>query len=142
MITYNIETLRNPSLDFDGTEENLKHIIMLLEFELKTHPQTSGVGLSAIQINVPVKVAIVRLEKLVLNLINAQIIHAEQPYEFEGEGCLSLPGYFCKTKRYNLITLRNGDGSETKYSGYEAAVIQHEIDHWHGIIFTDRKINA
>jgi peptide deformylase len=140
MITQNVDTLRNISLDFSGTDDDFKALITLLEFELKSNPNGKGVGLSAIQINVPVRVAIVRFEKQVFNLFNAKIVHKEQPYTFKGEGCLSFPGMFHDTKRYNLIRVLNGNGEELKFSGFLAAIVQHELDHWDGVVFTDKAV--
>jgi peptide deformylase len=140
MITQNIDTLRNPSLDFMGSAEDLKALISLLEFELKSNPG-NGVGLSAIQINIPLRVAVIRAEKTVINLINAKIIKAEQPFTFKGEGCLSFPGEFHNTTRFNIVNILNGDGEEIKLSGFLAVVAQHEMDHWEGAIFRDKVIS-
>lgn len=140
MITQNVDTLRNISLDFTGSDDDFKALITLLEFELKSNPNGKGVGLSAIQINVPLRVAIIRHEKQIVNLFNAVIIKAEQPYTFKGEGCLSFPGMFHDTKRYNILTVRNGNGEELKFSGFMAAVVQHELDHWEGVVFMDKAV--
>jgi peptide deformylase len=75
-----------------------------------------------------------------LNLYNATIVKAEQPFLSKEEGCLSLPGVRCDVNRYNIITVKNGDGVETKYSGFDAIVIQHELDHWDGVIITDKQV--
>ena len=59
-----------------------------------------------------------------------------------GEGCLSVdrevPGY---VPRHARITLRymdsDGETHKKRFSGYPAIVLQHEIDHLHGILFFD-----
>lgn len=139
MITQNINTLRNISLDFTGTKEELEQHFALLDFEMKLS-KSKGVGLSCIQINIPVRVAIIRYNKTRINLYNAEIIRKEQPFNFEGEGCLSIPNVFCTTRRYNVIEVKNGDGIVTKYSGFISVAIQHEISHWNGEIFTDCEV--
>ena len=83
MITQNSQTLRNISLDFTGTLEELYSLFSLLEFELKSHPGQKGVGFSGIQINVPIRVAIIRHEKTAINLYNAVITKQEQPFIFQ-----------------------------------------------------------
>ena len=138
MITQNIQTLKNPSLDFQGTDEELKTLISLLEFELRANPGQKGVGLSAIQINIPLKVSIIRHDKVIFNLYNAKIVKAEQPFIFDGEGCLSFPNLYKKTKRFNIIEVMNGNGELLKFSGFDAVAVQHELDHVEGIIFTER----
>lgn len=140
MITENINTLRVKSLDFDGTPEELSDIVKVLEFELQHAHTKGGVGLSGIQINIPYRVAIIRNGALKLNLYNAKITDKQQPYKFEGEACLSLPGQSCDTTRFNMVTVLNGDGTETKHSGFDAVIVQHEIGHWDGELFTDHKI--
>lgn len=58
------------------------------------------------------------------------------------EGCLSLPRIWGEVKRAKKVLLkyRNLKGKEEKkwFSGFEALIIQHEIDHLKGIIFTNR----
>ena len=50
MITDNIQTLRLKSEPFEGSPEDLKNLIELLEMELLLSP-VKGIGLSAIQIS-------------------------------------------------------------------------------------------
>ena len=137
MITVNQDVLRTKSLPWDGTPEELADLIAVLEFELKSCPIKNGHGLSAIQVNIPYRVAILRSKGTTLDLYNAEIIKAEQPYVFKGEGCLSMPGQHGDTNRYNIVVVKNGDGKEYKLSGFDAVLAQHEIGHWDGRIFTD-----
>ena len=59
------------------------------------------------------------------------------------EGCLSFaPNIGYKIKRPNTITLsymnEKGEGKVESFSGFEARVIQHEVDHLEGITMFDR----
>lgn len=58
------------------------------------------------------------------------------------EGCLSVPGYYGIVKRHRSIKLRwmtkSGKQNTEKFKGFLAIVIQHEVDHLNGILFTDR----
>ena len=137
MITVNRDVLRTVSLPWDGTPEELNDLIAVLDFELQTSIIKNGHGLSAIQINVPYRVAILRSKNTHLNLYNAEIIKAEQPFVFKGEGCLSMPGQHGDTNRYNIVIVKNGDGQEHKLSGFDAVLAQHEIGHWDAKLFTD-----
>ena len=141
MITRNTDTLKNISLDFTGTPEEYSKLINLLEFELRAS-NPKGVGLSAIQINIPLRVAIIRHDKVGLNLYNTEIIDKSQPFIFKGEGCLSFPGQFINTKRYNQITIRNGNGETASFSGFTAIAIQHEIAHWSGETMFDYEVQS
>jgi peptide deformylase len=151
MITENVDTLRLVSDPFSGTDEELKAMFDCLEHEFKNHA-IKGTGLSGIQVNLPYRVAIIRIEReyeahgqkhkslISHNLYNAEIIRQEQSFVFKGEGCLSVPGEFKNTKRFNLIEIKNGNGEILKFSGFDAVVVSHEIDHWNGILFIDRKV--
>lgn len=137
MITQDLKTLRQVSEPFNGTEEELKALFECLEFELRT-ANNRGVGLSAIQINIPIRACIIRGSKK-YNLYNAKIVSSQQRYVFKFEGCLSIPRVTEATARYNLIEVQNGNGETFKVSGFDAVIIQHELDHWDGVLFTDRK---
>lgn len=110
-------------------------IIQDLEDSLDT---SKGYGLSAIQIGIPFQIAIIRMGDFKLNLINPTIISKNNRIKSQSEGCLSLPGIRIDTVRYNDILLEN-KGEVLPYSGLEAIVIQHEIDHGLGKTILDRK---
>ena len=69
-------------------------------------------------------------------MYNPEIVKASEPYEAE-EGCLSLNGTR-KTTRYQKIKVRYQNAAfQTRlksYTGWTAQIIQHEIDHCHGIL--------
>lgn len=58
------------------------------------------------------------------------------------EGCMSLPRIWGEMKRVEKVLLcfqdENGKKYEKWYSGFAAQIIQHEIDHLNGILFTQR----
>lgn len=69
-------------------------------------------------------------------MINPKIIKKEDEYETE-EGCMSLIG-LRKCIRYNKIKVSYyNDKFQNRiknYEGFEAEIIQHEIDHFSGIL--------
>lgn len=67
-------------------------------------------------------------------MINPEIIKCSQMYEPE-EGCLSLEGTR-KTKRYQSIKVKYLDENFKikTYKGFTAQIIQHEMDHFEGIL--------
>ena len=75
-----------------------------------------------------------------INFYNPKIIEMSCPFKFIGEGCLSIPNTFKDVIRYRKIVIKNGDNSLINLEGFEAVVAQHEIDHFNGILFTDRTI--
>ena len=61
------------------------------------------------------------------------------------EGCLSLPKIWGTVKRANRVLVEYQDLSGEKktewFSDFEATIIQHEIDHLNGILFTKRVLD-
>lgn len=106
-----------------------------------------GVGLAAPQVDLD-------LALLVLNpsgdpakkdeeraILNPRIV-AKKGKEFGEEGCLSFPGIYGEVQRAIKITLEfedlDGQTHELRASDFLARVIQHELDHIEGVVFTDR----
>lgn len=60
------------------------------------------------------------------------------------EGCLSVPNFYGNVKRPTKITLEYQDleGKKKKetFTGFQAHIIAHEIDHLNGVLFTDHII--
>ena len=58
------------------------------------------------------------------------------------DGCLSVPGVYCPTIRAEMIELTGltaeGQPLRRKYEGFDARILQHEIDHLDGVLFIDR----
>jgi peptide deformylase len=141
MIITDQSVLKQSSVEIEySNKELITLIIELLEQNLK-NSKIPGVGLSAIQIGIPLQVAIVRTANLKLNLYNTKIINMRNPFIFKNEGCLSIPNIFKDTKRFNLIEIENGDGQIFKLAGYEAVVVQHELNHFKGELFLNYSIN-
>lgn len=86
-------------------------------------------------------------EKEILHaLVNPKITvsSVKKSYLAVGEGCLSVDDYHPgKVYRSYRITVEAYDGLKKenvtiKAEGFEAIVLQHEIDHLNGILFYDR----
>lgn len=94
------------------------------------------VGMAANMIGVKKRIIIVNVGLMNLVMYNPVIVKKDTPYETE-EGCLSLDGVR-KTTRYQNIEVEYRDSSwkkhRQKYSGWTAQIIQHEVDHVHGVI--------
>lgn len=69
----------------------------------------NGVGVAAIQIGVPKKIAVIRGGKNqdFVYLINPELEEAKDEIVYVNEGCLSLHGQTYDTKRYRQITIKN-----------------------------------
>jgi len=129
-ITYLKQKSEPVSLD------ELDNIVKDLEDSLDPK---KGIGLTAIQIGIPLQVSIIRIpNKTPMNLYNAKIIEKQAPIKFR-ECCLSIPDLAIETRRYNSIVFENGDRQKYSADGIEAIVVQHEIDHMNGLTMLDRK---
>jgi len=108
-----------------------------------------GVGIAAPQIGENVRIVAVdasRAKRPVpnhgrLTLVNPVIVQREGRISFR-EGCLSVPDYVAHVERAAHIVVSAWDARGTPVSfaaeGFEAVVIQHEIDHLDGVLFIDR----
>lgn len=94
------------------------------------------VGMAANMIGENKNIIIVSMGLIPIVMFNPVIVKREEPYATE-EGCLSLTG-IRPCVRYKRITVDYQDRDFKNHSGtYEdwtAQIIQHEIDHLHGII--------
>jgi peptide deformylase len=125
----------------DVLPNEVGELVDLLERELKLAP--SGIGLAAPQIGVAKNIAIVRInDKYSINLINCHIKQGFDEAIFEDEGCLSFPGKFVKTMRYNEIYVVENLVEPRSFiaHGLPAVVIQHELNHLNGILLPDLEI--
>ncbi|GAH08836.1 unnamed protein product, partial [marine sediment metagenome] len=67
----------------------------------------NGVGLAAIQIDIPKKVGVIKYNNKTLYLINPEFVEKEEEFVYFNEGCLSFPGIYFSTKRYRHYTIKN-----------------------------------
>jgi peptide deformylase len=66
-------------------------------------------------------------------LINPEIINTSKEMQTSEEACLSLPGERGFVLRHQRVEVKyqdlKGKSHQQKYSGFNACIIQHEIDH-------------
>ena len=115
----------------------------LVQDMIETMRDAPGVGLAAPQIGIPLQVAVVEHEPEQIHiLVNPEIIKSEGEHILD-EGCLSVPGYWGKVKRFEKVTVkaRDAHGKEIRISDAEGLLgqaLQHEIDHLNGTVYVDR----
>ena len=115
----------------------------LVDDMAETMYHAPGIGLAAIQVDVPQRVIVIDTseERNALQVfINPEIL-VREGRQVAVEGCLSVPGVFEPVSRAENVRVRalyrNGQSFETDATGLLAACIQHEIDHLEGKIFVD-----
>ncbi len=151
IITLPNEHLRQRSKKIGLISKEVKDIIAkmaeaTLDWEDNREHEV-GVALAAIQIDIPLRIVIVRNnfddknDRGFMALINPEITKFEGKEEEDFEGCLSVKDLYGKVKRFNKVRVKalNESGKEIRLTaeGFLARVLQHEIDHTNGILFID-----
>ena len=106
-----------------------------------------GLGLAATQVALPYQLFVANFagdpqqkehERVYINPV---ILERKGSVEGE-EGCLSFPGLFQKVRRAKTVRVQaynlNGELVEEQASDLASRVLQHEIDHLHGILYIDK----
>ena len=73
-----------------------------------------------------------------LVLVDPVIEEFSAETEVAREGCLSIPDLTANVRRALRVTVRARDVEPFEAAGFEARVIQHELDHLDGLLFLDR----
>lgn len=144
IVHYPHPALKFKSVDVQQIDGTLRKVIRSM-FELMY--EAKGIGLAANQVGLPFRFFLVNLaarpdspdEELVF--INP-VIKKRKGNEIGEEGCLSLPGLYGDVRRAEEVTIEafdlTGQGFAMDLSELPARVVQHELDHLDGVMFTDR----
>lgn len=136
----------------------------LIDDMVETMHTAHGVGLAANQVAVPAQVIVVEMplpsaEEVenpdeetevepppqhageLFTLVNPHITWHSRETIDGVEGCLSLPGIVGEVERYEKIRVeaqdRHGKKFRMRFQDWMARIFQHEIDHLHGVLYTD-----
>lgn len=105
-----------------------------------------GVGIAAPQAGFKQRIIICKLRNTNgktenIPMINPQILTKSKSCDLGEEGCFSVPNIFGPVMRPHEITLQYTTTDKKtilrRFAGYNARVIQHEVDHLDGILFID-----
>ena len=134
-IVKDIEFLKQKSEDFNF--ETDKDLIQDL-LDTAKHHSTNCVGLAAPQIGVHKRAIVVLMNTGFRPMLNPVIFWKDLKSKYSAvEGCLSLEGER-ETKRFRRIKVKytneNGTTIIKQFDGYQAQIIQHEIDHLNGVL--------
>jgi peptide deformylase len=149
IVAYGSPVLKKRALEIEKDYKGLKELIQSM---FETMYESSGVGLAAPQINIPVRLFVVdaapfeeddpELKNFKKVFINPQLEEETGDKWKFNEGCLSIPGIREDVDRHPVITLtysdENFNRSTETFTGIAARIIQHEYDHLEGILFVDR----
>jgi peptide deformylase len=109
--------------------------------------EAKGLGLAANQVALPYQMTVINpsgdpeKKELELVLLNPTVVERKGTQEGD-EGCLSFPGLFQKVRRAKSVVVDYYDleGKAMRVTGSDllARLLQHEIDHLHGVLFIDK----
>jgi len=140
ILHYPDERLHRVAKPVDTINDEIRRLV---EDMAQTMYAAPGVGLAAIQVNVPLQIIVIDLSDThdqLLTLINPEILESRGESDCE-EGCLSVPGIYEKIQRaaWVRVRARNLDGArfELEADGLLAVCIQHELDHLKGKVFVE-----
>jgi len=125
------------------TKEDIKIANLMMDLMIKV----PGVGLAANQVGILKQIVTINYEDKENNkktnyiLFNPKIIKYSAETIVMEEGCLSLPEQYADVERPKEIVLEyideNNNTINRQIHGYEARILQHEIDHLSGKLFID-----
>lgn len=136
--------LRGQASPVTKFDKKLKKLITEMS---ETMLAADGVGLAAPQVGVAQRVVVMLFQlgprdSRILPLVNPEIVTASEECATAEEGCLSLPKQFDRVTRPDRVTVRFADSDGRPQiltlEGWNARVVQHEIDHLNGVLFVDR----
>ncbi len=134
-ITTNIKDLNFKCSDVETYEQGIiiaKKLIIVCMFG----NNKNAVGLAHNQIRGNKNVYIAKSKNTFRPFINASIVDASEEIFEHKEGCMSFPNKYNSVTRHKWVKvnhlIKDGYVTET-FTGFEACIHQHEIDHLKGI---------
>ena len=159
MAVLKVAKLGNPILRQMSKQVNLKELAdqqgelqSFIDDMIDTMREENGVGLAAPQVNRSQQIVVLEYENNerypdessipLTVLVNPVLSGYGEEKVLGWESCLSLVDFRGLVPRSTSVTLkaydRDGDRIEKRATGFEAVVLQHEIDHLNGKVFLDR----
>ncbi len=151
ILTVPSEILRKKSVKVKKINPSIKRLIKGM---IETLKEVGGLGIAAPQVGCLLRIVVIeskggkrknglRKPKIPLTvLINPEIVENSKEKEEDDEGCLSVPEIWGMVKRAKSVVAKaldeKGKPKKIKASELFARVLQHEIDHLNGILFTDK----
>jgi peptide deformylase len=135
-----------PITKFDS---KVKQIAKEMERVVKSCTDPEGVGLAAPQVGLSLQLFLIKPEKdsAIRFFANPQIIKKSKKVNSDTkslEGCLSIKNIWSHVTRHDWVVLKyqdlTGKIHEERFTGFIARIIQHEVDHLNGVLFTHHSL--
>lgn len=134
--------LRTPAADVAAISDEVRAIWADM---IDTMDAMPGYGLAAVQIGVPLRLAVVDCSEArgqAVRMANPEVLHASGQLREHEEASPNLPGVSAVIQRPRAVTVRflNSDEEieERDFVGLWATSAQHQIDHLAGRMYFDR----
>jgi len=136
--------------------KKIQELVYDMEETLIEQVDPQGVGLAAPQVNIDLAIFIIKptlksetkvfINPKILELMSGSLETAEDQEKKDEniklEGCLSIPRIWGPVTRNTKVLLEYQDLTGEKhtewFSGFKSVIIQHEMDHLQGVLFTQR----
>lgn len=153
IVTFPNKILTEKTKKIDAINAEVIELIADLKDTLNNAQKPEGAGIAANQIGSDKRVCIVRnftynkrLPKAYSTedfiLINPKINFKSKEMDTDWEGCLSIPDKYGMVPRHQKIKVEaetiDGNKIEITATDLFARVIQHEVDHLDGVLFTSK----
>lgn len=149
------EVLRQPTRKVGQFDADLHELIERMRI---TMHGAKGVGLAAPQVGQSLKLAVIEYDPKrfdeehesefmipFFTIVNPTITQMNDEIEIFEEGCLSIPDVTVPVPRATEVTVlalnAQGERIRIRAKDFLARILQHEIDHLHGVLITDRTTN-
>lgn len=138
-------------------EKITKEVLQIID-EMKTTLKGSdiGIGLAAPQVGISLQIFLAsptlqekrKTEAPIYTFINPEIVslmgQVKKPDDKALEGCLSIPDVWGPVSRNEIVKLKymdeTGKVRTRTFNGLMAVIVQHEVDHLNGTLFTHRVV--
>lgn len=149
------KVLTSPTKQVEIIDDKIKKLVYDMEEALIAQVDPQGVGLAATQVGYDLALFIMKpsLKSKIEVCINPRILKVEDgkskiESKSDGnkklEGCLSIPRIWGPVRRPQKVFMEYQDLSGEKHSkwftGFKATIVQHEVDHLQGVLFTQRAL--
>ncbi len=133
--------LRTPAADVGAITDDVRAVWADMIDTMEAMP---GYGLAAVQIGVPLRLAVVDCSEArgqAVRLANPEVLHASGQLREHEEASPNLPGVSAVISRPRAVTVRflndRGAVEDRDFVGLWATSVQHQIDHLAGKMYFD-----
>lgn len=137
LVLFPDDILRQISVEHDFATD----IQPLIDEMFTVMYEHKGVGLSAIQVGVPLRLIVADVGEGKEVYLNPKVVRIGGTKKLMPEGCLSFPGIIENVMRFSKITISyhapNQIDLTLNTGGLRAQMLQHEIEHLDGMLLGD-----